>query len=52
MTGCINQFFKMLEYNITFPTIEKTGRKLCCIREQLIGIAMVSKRDFDSVTCD
>ena len=43
---------KLVEYNIIFPTIEKTGRKPCCIREQIIGIAMVSKRDFDNVTCN
>ena len=40
------------EYNIIFPTVEKTGRKPCSIREQIIGIAMVSKRDFDNVTYD
>ena len=40
------------EYNIIFPFIEKTGRKPCCIREQMIGIAMVSKHDFDNVTFD
>ena len=33
-----------------FPTIEKTGRKPCCIIEQIIGIALVSKRDFDKLT--
>ena len=41
-----------LEYNIILPTIEKTGRKPCCIREQIKDIATVSKRDFDSVTCN
>ena len=42
--------FKLtLEYNI--PTTEKTGRKPCCIREQIIGIVMASERDFDNVTC-
>ena len=41
-----------LEYNFDFPTNEKTGRKPCSIREQIIGIAVVSKRDFDNVTCD
>ena len=41
----------VLEYNIIFPTIEKTDRKPCSIREQIIGIVMVSKRDFDNVTC-
>ena len=40
------------EYNIIFPTIEKTGRNPCSVREQIIGIAVVSKRDFDNVTCD
>ena len=40
-----------LEYNITFPSIEKTGRKPCFIREHIIGIVMVSERDFDNVTC-
>ena len=34
-----------------FPTIEKTGRKTYCIREQIIGIARVSGRDFDNVSC-
>ena len=32
--------------------LEKTVRKSCCISEQIIGIAMVSKRDFDNVTFD
>ena len=41
----------MLEYNIIFPAIEKTERKSCCIREQIIDIVMVSERDFDNVTC-
>ena len=41
-----------LEYNIIFLTIEKTERKPCCIREQIISIAMVSIRDFDNVTYD
>ena len=40
-----------LEYNIICSTIEKTGRKSCCIREQMIGIAMTSERDFGNVTC-
>ena len=44
--------YRILEYNIIFPTVEKTGRKPCSVREQIIGIAMVSKRDFDNVTCD
>ena len=39
------------EYNITFLSIEKTGRKPCLIREHIIGIVMVSERDFDNVTC-
>ena len=34
-----------------FPTIEKTGRKLSCIREQIIGIVMASECDFENVTC-
>ena len=41
----------LLEYDIIFPTIEKTGRKPCCVREQIIGIVMASERDFDNVTC-
>ena len=40
-----------LEYNTIFPTLEKTRRKPCPIREQIIGIVMVSERDFDNVTC-
>ena len=32
------------EYNIIFPTIEKTV-------EQIISIAMASERDFDNVSC-
>ena len=40
-----------LEYDI-FHTTEQTERKSCSIREQIIGIAVVSKRDFDNVTCD
>ena len=40
-----------LEHNITFPSIEKTGRKPCSIGEHIIGIVMVSERDFDNVTC-
>ena len=40
-----------LEYNITFFSIEKTGRKPCSIREHIIGIVMVSERDFDNLTC-
>ena len=39
-----------LEYNITFFSIEKTGRKPCSIREHIIGIVVVWERDFD-VTC-
>ena len=39
------------EYNITFLFIEKTGRKPYSIREHIIGIVMVSERDFDNVTC-
>ena len=39
-----------LEYNITFLSIEKTGRKPYSIREHIIGIVMVSERDFDNVT--
>ena len=41
----------LLEYNITFFSIEKTGRKPCSIREHIIGIVMVSERDFDNETC-
>ena len=41
----------ILEYNITFLSIETTGRKPCSIREHIIGIVMVSERDFDNVTC-
>ena len=40
-----------LEYNITFLSIETTGRKPCSIREHIIGIVMVSERDFDNLTC-
>ena len=40
-----------LEYNITFLSIEKTGRKPCSSREHIIGIVIVSERDFDNVTC-
>ena len=43
--------YRKLEYNITFLSIEKTGRKPCSIREHIIGIVMVSERDFDNVTC-
>ena len=44
--------FKLwLEYNITFLSNEKTGRKPCSIREHIIGIVMVLERDFDNVTC-
>ena len=30
--------------------MKKTDRKPCSIREQVIGIVIVSKRDFDNVT--
>ena len=40
----------LLEYNLTFLSIEKTGRKPCSIRKHIIGIVMVSERDFDNVT--
>ena len=40
-----------LEYNITFLSIEKTGRKPCSIRKHIIGIVMVSERDLDNVIC-
>ena len=40
--------FRILHY---YPTTEKTGRKPCCIREQIIGIVMASERDFDNVAC-
>ena len=46
-----NRTKKVLEYNITFLSIEKTGRKPCSIREHIIGIVVVSERDFDKVTC-
>ena len=44
---------QFLEYNITFPSVEKTstGRKPCTIREHIIGIVIVSELDFDNVTC-
>ena len=38
-----------LEYNITF--LYWKDWKPCSIREHIIGIAMVSERDFDIVTC-
>ena len=47
----IKVLYMLLEYNIIFPTTEKTGRRPCCIREQIIGIEMVSEHDFDNVTC-
>ena len=38
--------------NITlFPTVKMAGRKLCYIKEQIIGIAMVLERDFDNLKC-
>ena len=40
-----------LERNITFPSIEKTGRKPCSVREHIEGVVMVSECDFDNVTC-
>ena len=40
----------IVEHNIIFLSIEMIRRKPCCIREQIIGIAMVSKRDFENVT--
>ena len=39
------------EYSIIPPSIEKTGRKPCCIREQIIGIAMVLEHEFDNLIC-
>ena len=39
------------EYNIIFPTTEKDGRKVCFIRVQIIGIAMVSECDIHKLTC-
>ena len=41
----------MLEYNTTFSPLKrlKGGR---AIREQTIGIAIISKRDFDNATYD
>ena len=38
--------YPVLEYDIIFLTIEKTGRKPCFIREQIIDIAMASERNF------
>ena len=43
--------YQILECNIIFPTFQKTGRKLCRIREQIIGSAMASEGDSDNVTC-
>ena len=40
----------LLEYNITFPSVKKTGIKLCSVREHIICLVMVSERDFDNVT--
>ena len=34
-----------------FSTTEKTEEKPCCIRVQIIIIAMVSDRDSENVTC-
>ena len=42
--------FDLERYLLNIPTIEKTERKPCSIREQIIGIVMVSKRDFDNMT--
>ena len=42
----------LVEYNIIFATGEKTGRKPCCIREQILGIANGSERDFGNFTCE
>ena len=39
------------EYYINFPTTENAGGKPCYTRVQIIGIAMVSEREFDNVTC-
>ena len=36
-----------LEYNIVLSIVIKTGRKLCCVREQIIGIVMASEHDLD-----
>ena len=35
----------LLEYNI-LSTVEKTGKKFCCIREQIIDIVVASESDF------
>ena len=40
-----------LEYDITFLSIEKTGRKPCSSRKHIICIVMVSERDFENVAC-
>ena len=41
----------LLEYSNMFPTIENPEGRLCCIRVQIIGIAVVLERDFDNVVC-
>ena len=38
------------KYNIIFTAIEKTGRKPCGIKEQIMGIVMPLKCDFNNVT--
>ena len=45
------KFHLLLECDIIFLTVKKTGRKPCCIREQIIGIVLVSLRDFYNLTC-
>ena len=49
MVARLNQLYPLLEYNITFSSIEKTGKKPCSVRAH-IGIVMVSERDFDNLT--
>ena len=39
-----------LECNIICPGFEKTGGKPRCIREQIVGISVVSEYDFDTLT--
>ena len=42
--------YYLLEYNIIFLTMKNNGRKPCCMREHIIGVAMVSERDFYNLT--
>ena len=41
-----------LEYKIILPPSKRLKKKPCSNREQIMGIAMVSERDFDNVTYD